>query len=54
MISEVNINDNSEICSEKVLSNEDDNIDSEEDVDINNKIKQQEKMTMKVIVKDWC
>jgi hypothetical protein len=41
MISEVDINDNSEICSEKELdpSNEIDNTDSEEDVDINNKIK---------------
>jgi hypothetical protein len=41
MISEVDINDNSEICSEKVLypPNEDDNTDSEEDVDTNNKIK---------------
>jgi hypothetical protein len=41
MISEVDINDNSEICSEKDLypSNKIDNIDSEEDVDIYNKIK---------------
>jgi hypothetical protein len=41
MISEVDINDNSEICSKKDLhpSNEIDNADSEEDVDINNKIK---------------
>jgi hypothetical protein len=41
MISEVDINDNSEICSKKVLfpPNEVDNTDSEEDVDINKKIK---------------
>jgi hypothetical protein len=39
MNSEVDINDNSEICYKKVLSNENDNTDSEEDVDINNKIK---------------
>jgi hypothetical protein len=41
MISEVDINDNSEICSKKVLYplNEDENTDGEEDVDINNKIK---------------
>jgi hypothetical protein len=40
-MSEVYINDNSEICSKNVLypSNEVDNKDSEEDVDINNKIK---------------
>jgi hypothetical protein len=42
IISEVDINDNSEICSKKNLypSNEVDNVDSEEDVDIDNKIKQ--------------
>jgi hypothetical protein len=41
MTFEVDINDNSEICSEKVLypQNEGDNTDSEKDVDINNKIK---------------
>jgi hypothetical protein len=41
MISEVDINDNSEICSKKDLypSNKIDSVDSEEDVDINNKIK---------------
>jgi hypothetical protein len=41
MISEVDINDNSEFCSKNDLypSSEIDNTDSEEDVDINNKIK---------------
>jgi hypothetical protein len=41
IISEVDINDNSEFCSKNDFysSNEIDNIDSEEDVDINNKIK---------------
>jgi hypothetical protein len=41
MISEVDINDNSDICSKNVfyLPDEINNIDSEEDIDINNKIK---------------
>jgi hypothetical protein len=44
MISEVDINDNSDISSKKVLYSPDEinKTDSEEDVDINNKIKQSE------------
>jgi hypothetical protein len=42
IISVVDINDNLEICSKKVfcIPNEINNIDCKEDVDINNKIKQ--------------
>jgi hypothetical protein len=41
MISEVDLNDNSEICSKKILYqlNEVDNTESDENIDISNKIK---------------